>query len=158
MTSGRGSVVRRVAALSLIALLFAPGACSTKTASSASTDDGGADSEALLGLEDGNTVGCTDIGGTCIPFNQACPPLQQNTALCENTVLVCCMLEGGASLPPPMEAGGGGGPESSTGPDVVSMPETSSPMEAGKDAAMMGKDAGMVKDAGMMMMVDAPAD
>ena len=118
----------RLAALSLLALVSVLTACASNNASSVLlADDASVEDAELLPAEDGNTVGCTSVGGTCIPYTQPCPPLQQNTALCEDTVLVCCLPPGGQRLPPPSSTddggGGGGGPDAS-GDAPSSGPET----------------------------------
>jgi hypothetical protein len=47
-------------------------------------------------VDDGSTVACTSLGGTCVPYaNPTCPTAQQNPTLCENTILLCCLPVGG---------------------------------------------------------------
>jgi hypothetical protein len=61
-------------------------------------------SEASPG-DDGSTMDCTDIGGTCVPYTTSCPLPQQNAALCGNTVMLCCLSTAPAA--PPTSPDGG---------------------------------------------------
>ena len=130
----------RFARLPMMALVFAPWACST-TSSSTESDASLVD-EFVIAAEDGNTVGCTSLGGTCIPFAQECPVLQQNTALCEDTIMVCCLPEGGPRLVEPAE--GGEGEPDSTASDVAIPMEAATRMDSGlpMDAGGGGGDDG----------------
>lgn len=83
----------------MTASLLLLGACSNQAASAAAQDSG----EALT-AQDGSTVGCTSLGGTCVPYTQGCPPPQQNTALCENTILLCCLPADREDLDGPVTA------------------------------------------------------
>jgi hypothetical protein len=133
----------RLAAFSLLVSVSALTACASNNTSSALlADDASVEDAELLAAEDGNMASCTAVGGTCIPFTQPCPPLQQNPALCEDTVLVCCLPAGGERLPPPTDDGGGSD-ASPDGPVVVP--------DAGPDTG------GMMMESGTMMP-DAPAD
>jgi hypothetical protein len=134
----------RLAALSILACVSALAACASKDTSSALlADDASVEDAELLPAEDGNMSACTAVGGTCIPYTQPCPPLQQNPALCEDTVMVCCLPEGGARLPPPTGDDGGGGGGSDAGMDApVVVPE------AGPDTGGTMMEAGTTMDAG----------
>jgi hypothetical protein len=124
----------RPASLSWIVPLFALSACGSSSASSSPQDSG------LLAAEDGSTAGCTGVGGTCIPYTGSCPVAQQDTALCENSILICCLPPGGEKLPTP-EGGDEGGPPPGDGGSVVdsamptdsaTMMDTSMPMDSSK--------------------------
>jgi hypothetical protein len=116
--------MRRVAP-GILALLTVIGACKT---TSGAPGDGGSDDAPLLPAQDGNAMGCTNLGGTCVSFETPCPVLQQNTALCEDTTLICCLPEGGLILAIP-DSGSGGGSEAGA-VDAGSPKESGSPMEA----------------------------
>jgi hypothetical protein len=79
---------------------YAMVACSTR-ASDAPSDAGEA-----AAPDDGSTAPCTTMGGTCVPYTQACPVPQQNTELCGSTVLLCCLPDSGVvqAIPPPADA------------------------------------------------------
>jgi hypothetical protein len=108
-------------------LFVALGACSSHPASSSAVDSGD------QGADDGSTVGCTGVGGTCEPLaSSGCPIVQQNTELCGNVILVCCLPAGGEVV---------------TGGDDAAVADA-----AVADAGMMhvGPDSGGTPDAGMM--------
>jgi hypothetical protein len=126
------------------AVLVALGACSSHSASPAIADAGGA------GGDDGSTVDCTSVGGTCESFMTGCPLLQQNPALCGNVILVCCLPPGGETVTGP-DAGG----PAEAGPvvDAGTAPEAG-PMDSGMNVSPPPADAGM--DTGTDL--DAPTD
>jgi hypothetical protein len=98
------------------AALAVPLGCSTKD-EPASADD----AEPKLPAEDGSSAACTDLGGTCVTFQQSCPVAQQNPALCGDSVMICCLPEGGAIIVQPgpdATAETGPQPESGTGPET----------------------------------------
>jgi hypothetical protein len=112
-------------------LVVALGACSSHPASSSPTDAGDVTSQ------DGNTVRCTSVGGTCAPINApGCPIAQQNTELCEDVVLVCCLPAAGSAPPgvPPgdsvVDSGGGTVVDSGT---VMDSGKAGGGMDAGAD-------------------------
>jgi hypothetical protein len=122
--------------LSLSALVL--GACSSKSAPAAPADSGD------VGADDGSTVGCTSVGGTCEPYAAGCPILQQNAEFCGNVVLVCCLPPGGETLGSP-DSGG-------DDTDATTSAETG-PVTGPVDAAT---DAGEADDT--PTTTDAPAD
>jgi hypothetical protein len=109
----------------MTASLLLLGACSNQAASATAQDSGEA-----LPSQDGNTVGCTSLGGTCVPYTQGCPPPQQNTVLCENTILLCCLPADQGDLDGPvtaeeMDGGVGAGMDDATATDATATADTS---------------------------------
>jgi hypothetical protein len=95
----------------LLVALAALAACSSTSNGADVADAGGAAVD-----EDGSTAGCTSLGGTCSPSSApGCPPLEQNSSLCGNVILVCCLPPG--SLEGVLGIDAAGAPDSSvTGP------------------------------------------
>jgi hypothetical protein len=80
----------------------------TTLACSNNSGGGGIDASTFLPAQDASMDPCTSQGGVCQPYTQSCPVLQQNTALCGDSVLICCLPEGGAIIE--------GAPDSGTEP------------------------------------------
>jgi hypothetical protein len=116
------------------------GACSSKSAPAAPADSGD------VGADDGSTVGCTSVGGTCEPYAAGCPILQQNAEFCGNVVLVCCLPPGGETLGSPDS--GGDNADATTSMEA-------GPVTGPVDAA--ATDAGEADDTATTT-TDAPAD
>jgi len=76
--------------------------------------------------DDGSTVACTSMGGTCEPYTTTCPLPQQNPTLCGDTVLLCCL-----PVAPVVPQGPGGGTEAGPAPGDAGGP---GPADAPYDA------------------------
>ena len=75
--------------------------------------------------EAGSVEACMNAGGTCQTFDMECPILQQNTALCGDSVMICCLPpDDAAPYLPPLEAG----------PDTSAPMPEAGPVEASSDA------------------------
>ncbi|MGD0526759.1 MAG: hypothetical protein ABSE49_16555 [Polyangiaceae bacterium] len=117
----------------LLALaLSSAAACSSTSSTSPTLADDYDDAAVIEGDanvdEAGSVEACMNAGGTCQTFDMECPVLQQNTALCGDSVMICCLPpDDAAPYLPPLEAG----------------PETGAPMpEAGPVEASSPSDAG----------------
>ncbi len=92
-------------------MLFLVAAASTILACSSSSSSGSSsDASAALPAEDASTAPCLSLGGTCVSYQTSCPVLQQNTALCGDSLLICCLPADDAGTI--VEPGG----DSATGP------------------------------------------
>jgi|SRR5580704_9749167 hypothetical protein len=72
-------------------MLFVAAVASTLLACSSSSAPGSTGDASAPPAEDASTAPCLSLGGTCVSYQTACPVLQQNTALCGDSVLICCL-------------------------------------------------------------------
>jgi hypothetical protein len=102
------------------------GACSDQFAPTAEVDAGD-----VLPAEDGSPAGCAAVGGTCVSYQTGCPLPQQNSALCEDSVLICCLQPGGEQLPDAGESL----PEAAVEAGSVDAAMEAAPVEAAAEAS-----------------------
>lgn len=139
----------------LLALLFALPGCTSENASAI-------DSGVTVSAEDGSTIACTSVGGTCVPYAASnCPREQQNSALCESVILLCCLPAGSVSSggPPSTDAGTLADATQSTGMDATQAAGMDATQATGMDAMQStGMDATQTTGMDATTESDAPVD